>query len=299
MQRHILYIINPISGTRKKAELRNVIEKETKRKGIPFQIFPSVTNGDYSFLHPTIKDGNITDVVIAGGDGTANHVIRSLKIFNVQFGIIPCGSGNGLAFSAGIPKNIKAALEIIFNGNSNWCDAFVVNHEFACMLCGLGLDAQVAHDFSMGAKRGVTSYIRKTIANFFLAKVYPFNVEISGTQTKVEAYFISVANSNQFGNKFTIAPKASLMDGMLDVVIICKQSKLNALWQTFKQVTGHNKLQQVEMLSEKASVIYFQTPSMQLINPALAPMHIDGEPVGSHKELNFQILPKCFKLICH
>ncbi|HZH00924.1 MAG TPA: acylglycerol kinase family protein, partial [Flavisolibacter sp.] len=94
MPRHILYIINPISGTRKKGALRELIESKTKAAGIPFTIEHSVASGDYSFLNSLLQLQGITDIVIAAGDGTVNQVIDSLKNFPVQFGILPCGSGN-------------------------------------------------------------------------------------------------------------------------------------------------------------------------------------------------------------
>jgi diacylglycerol kinase family enzyme len=102
--RHIVYIINPISGTRKKSGLQKLIEEKTKKQNIPFKIFPSVASGDYSFLSSVIKDEKITDVVVAGGDGTLSQVVGSLMNENVNFGVIPCGSGNGLAMAAGYFK---------------------------------------------------------------------------------------------------------------------------------------------------------------------------------------------------
>src|SRR5688572_21576718 len=104
MSRHIIYIINPISGTRARKDLQSIIEKETKTQGFSFQVFPSVASGDYSFLHSIIKEQKITDIVIAGGDGTINQAIASLMALDVNFGIIPCGSGNGLANTAKISK---------------------------------------------------------------------------------------------------------------------------------------------------------------------------------------------------
>ena len=215
MKRKLVYIVNPISGTRNKSSLREIIEVKTVAAAFDFTIYPSVESGDYSFLIPIIKEQKFTDVVIAGGDGTINQVVNSLRKLKLQFGIIPCGSGNGLAFSAGIPKNIERALQIVFKGKSNWCDAFLINESFACMLCGLGFDAQVAHDFANDPKRGLATYIRKTVSNFFTAKTYPFVLSAHGKQIKTDALFISIANSNQFGNNFTIAPQASLNDGYL------------------------------------------------------------------------------------
>ena len=297
MKRKLLYIVNPISGTKSKSSLREIIKDKTIAAGLGFAIYPSVESGDYFFLHQIIKEQSFTDVIIAGGDGTINQVVNSLRKLKVQFGIIPCGSGNGLAFSAGIPKNPEKALQIIFKGKSEWCDAFFINETFACMLVGLGLDAQVAHDFANDPQRGLTTYIKKTIANFFTAKTYPVVLTTNGKRIKTDALFVSIANSNQFGNHFTIAPKASLNDGLLDIVVMAKQNKLVALLQAFRQVGGYNKLQKVEVIDEKASMLYFQTTEIKIENPQLAPMHIDGDPVETTKEFNVEILKDAFRLI--
>lgn len=297
MQRKILYIVNPISGTRSKASIQEIIEAETKKAGFRWAVYPSVAGGDYSFLHPIIRDEKFTDVVIAGGDGTINQVVNSLRSLDVQFGIIPCGSGNGLAFSAGIPKDPVKALQLAFKGNSLLTDGFFVNNQFACMLCGLGFDAQVAHDFANAPKRGLTTYVKKTVQNFFSSKAYPFVLTTGGKEISAEAFFISIANSNQFGNHFTIAPKASLTDGQLDVVIMTRQSKLSVLFQTLKQISGLNKVQRVDIVDEKSSLIYFQTNGLKVMNKGGAPMHIDGDPVESIEELNIRLEPKAFLLI--
>src|SRR5215217_6181574 len=298
MERRLLYIVNPISGTKNKSSVQEIIKTRTVRAGLPFDIYPSVENGDYSFLHHTIEKKKVTDIIIAGGDGTINKVINGLRKFDLQFGIIPCGSGNGLAFSAGLPKNPEKALDIIFKGRVQWTDAFTINETFACMLCGLGFDAQVAYDFANDPKRGLATYIKKTVSNFFTAKTYPFVLCTQGKQIKTEALFISIANSNQFGNNFTIAPKASLNDGLLDIVVMAKQNKLSALLQAFWQVGGYNRLQKLEVINENASVLYFQTDEIKIDNPQLAPIHIDGDPAETKKKISVEILKDSFRLIC-
>jgi YegS/Rv2252/BmrU family lipid kinase len=297
MQGRILYIVNPISGRKNKQSLTELIQTKTTKAGLSFEIFPSVANGDYSFLDELIEAGKFTHIAIAGGDGTINQSINSLKKHNLPFAIIPCGSGNGLAFSAGIPKNINSALDITFNGKVEWTDAFSVNQQFACMLCGLGFDAQVAHDFALDKKRGLITYVKKIIQNFFTAKPYPFVLKLNDKTIKLDAFFISIANSNQFGNNFTIAPKASLTDGLLDVVVVTQQTKLNLLLQTLMQVTGFNQLQKAENINKDTSVVYFQTSTIEIINTALAPLHIDGEPVESVKKMDIKIQPKSFQLV--
>ncbi len=297
MHRHIIYIINPISGTRTKKGLESFIAAKTKERGIAHHIFPSVASGDYSFLHSIIKQEGTTDIVIAGGDGTISHVVDDLLGFDLNFGIVPCGSGNGLAYTAKIQKDPAKALNIIFDGTASPVDGFYINDQFACMLCGLGFDAKVAHDFAQQPTRGLATYIRQVIKNFFSARTYSFQLDLPGNSFNTEAFFISVANSNQFGNNFTIAPKASLSDGLLDIVIVTEQKKLSLLLQTLKQVSGRNPLTTDNISRNKKSVLYFQTEKLTIYNPQEAPLHIDGDPAETAEKFEISIRKKCFRLI--
>jgi diacylglycerol kinase (ATP) len=294
-QRNIIYIINPISGTRTKKDLQQMIERNTAARNIPFQVFPSVASGDYSFLHSIIKEQKVTDIVIAGGDGTVSQVAGNLMDLNVNFGIIPCGSGNGLAFAAKIPRQPAKALDIVFTGKASSIDGFYINGHFACMLCGLGFDAKVAHEFAKQPKRGLSTYATLVGKNFFSADPYSFIVESNGLSFSTEAFLISIANSNQFGNNFTIAPKALLSDGLLDVVIAKKTAKPLLLFNLIRQVLA-GRLSKIEN-SLNNPVIYFQTTELKIINKSLAPLHIDGDPAETPQKLSIQVKKKCFRLI--
>ena len=297
MTRKIAYIINPISGTRSKTNLQQLVEEKTRLKKIPFKIYPSVASGDYSFLCSIIREEKITDIIIAGGDGTVSQVVGSLMNQDVNFGILPCGSGNGLALAAKIPKQPAKALDIVFNGKPVDTDGFFVNDHFACMLSGIGFDAKVAHDFTDSPKRGLFTYIKLSLKNFFSMQPHRFTLQLENKNFEIDAYFISIANSNQFGNNFTIAPKASLSDGLLDVVILTNQNKVSFILQTLKQLAGWNKLEVSSLIQKKKGVIYFQTEKLNIINHSLAPMHIDGEPVETASTLKIEVKKKCFRFI--
>lgn len=296
MSRKIIYIINPISGTRKKQDLQEFVEQTTKEKNIPFKVFRSVASGDYSFLQSYISDEKITDVVIAGGDGTVSQVVNSLMHSKVNFGIIPCGSGNGLAYTAKIPKDPAKALGVVFNGRASAVDGFLINGQFACMLAGLGFDAKVAHDFAEQPKRGLATYAKQVVKNFFSAHTYSFQLKMNKASFQTDAFFISIANSNQFGNNFTIAPQASLSDGLLDVVIVTSQNKFSLLLQTFMQITGRNKVETV-VSDRKKGILYFQTEKLSIVNTSQAPLHIDGEPAETPDKLTIEVKKKCFRLL--
>jgi len=297
MNRKIIYIINPISGTKSKSDLQQFVEAKTKEKGIPYSVFPSVADGNYSFLHSIIKEEKISDIVIAGGDGTISNVVGSLLNENINFGIIPCGSGNGLANTAKISKQPAKALDIIFNGKASAIDGFFVNERFACMLAGLGFDAKVAHEFADHPKRGLMTYAQLTLKNFFSINPFRFELKFDKMKIDTDAFFISIANSNQFGNNFTIAPKASLSDGLLDIVIVTAQNKVSFVLQTLKQMAGWNVMEASSVITKKSGVIYFQTDRIEIINHSQAPLHIDGDPAETPAKLTVEIKKKCFKLI--
>ncbi len=297
MTRKIIYLINPISGTSKKDKIRELVEKVTTAKGIEYRVFHTNAAGDYEFLREHIVKEHFTDVVILGGDGTVNQVTGALRNTGVHFGIIPVGSGNGLARAAGIPTSMKAAIELIFNGNAEAVDAFTVNGSYACMLSGMGFDAQVAHDFAQKSSRGLFTYTQQSIIQFFKANPYQFEIVLDNFSFFTDAFFISIANSNQFGNNAIIAPQASLSDGLLDIVIVQKMNKAKLPFAILRQMRGNNKVQQlVEDMSTK-NILYFQTASLKVKNPKLAPLHIDGEPKDAVEELQVDIIPKAFMLI--
>lgn len=294
MKRKIAFVLNPIAGRGDRTGVKNLIEKKMGARQMEYLIFPSNSEGKYGEIRNKILQEGFTDVVVAGGDGTISSVVNDLRDTNVNFGLIPCGSGNGLALSAGISKNAAKAIDLIFTGQPVLTDAFIINNHFSCMLSGLGFDAQVAHDFAKQKERGLITYVKQTYSNFLKAKPYKFAINADGKKLDIEAFFISVANSNQFGNQFTIAPKASLNDGLLDIVIVQKMSKLQMLFAVFYQITNGTVKERVY---KEDGVIYYQTSKLTIENPQQAPLHIDGDPKETSTVFDISIIPNAFLLL--
>lgn len=262
-------------------------------KNADYEIHTTNAAGDYSSVRAKIKEG-VRDIIVAGGDGTLSAVVGNLRDTGVNFGLIPLGSGNGLALTAGISRNPEKALEQIFNGKPVLTDAFSINDRFSCMLSGLGFDAQVAHDFARQKTRGLRTYVKQTYSNFLKARPFKFEISTRENTISTEAFFISIANSNQFGNQFTIAPQASLTDGLLDIVVVQKMTKLHMLAAVMRQVvSGEVK----DRPHKKDNVIYYQTPALTIKNLENAPLHIDGDPVETADVFTIQVIPKAFFLI--
>ena len=297
MQRRFIYFINPISGTKGKILLLAIIKQRTTEKNIPFEILHTNAAGNYNYLQQKITAEKITDIIVCGGDGTVNQIANALLGITVNVGIIPMGSGNGLAFAAKIPKQINKALDIIFKGNAIYIDSFYINKKFSCMLCGIGFDAQVAHDFAKQKKRGLGTYIKQSTKNFFSAKTYSFILSVEGNTITTNAFFISIANSNQFGNNFTIAPQASLHDGLIDIVIVNEMSKVRMIWTIIKQIRKGEVRPYEDKKYHRTDIGYFQTKKLTIQNSQLAPLHIDGDPAETAAVFEIEIIEKAFKLL--
>jgi len=297
VSRRILFIINPIAGTRSKRHLPVLIEQACRKVELPFDIVDSPKEGNYDRIRSMIQQNGFTDVAIVGGDGTLSATIGALRDLPVQFGIIPVGSGNGLARAARIPMNPLRAMSLIVIGRSAPIDAFTVNGRFACMLSGLGFDAAVAAGFAEMGQRGLLNYIRQVIRHFRKAPTYSFQLEWNNQQIAVKAYFISIANSNQFGNGFTIAPKASLNDGLLDVVVVKEQSKSSVIGRVIKQLLGGYRLLDEAEIKEKKRILYIQSEHVTIHNHDNAPLHIDGDPAPTAEQIQMEILRDAFLLI--
>jgi YegS/Rv2252/BmrU family lipid kinase len=294
MLRRFIFLLNPRAGVQKGKPLQQLISERCATAAVPYSIEHSRADADYSSLRQKIITESVTDVVIAGGDGTISTIIAAFRDLPVNIGIIPRGSGNGLAFAVGIPKDPNKALDIIFKGTAQPVDAFLINSHFSCMLSGIGFDAQVAHDFDRQEKRGFWKYAQLTLKNLAGIKTYAFNLKAKEVDLNLDAYFISIANSNQFGNQFTIAPKASLQDGMLDIVAVEKTNLflllLRVLWHirfgTFTNDFGKRK-----------GITYFQTDHLFIENKEAAPFHIDGDGKQTATKFEVQIIPAAYSLL--
>jgi len=294
MSKKIIFLWNPISGTADKERVKALIEKRCLASAILPEFHVTNAKGQYPELENLIREEKILDVVAVGGDGTIRQVAKALRHLPVRFGLIPMGSGNGLALAAGIPKDPEKATDIVIKGNHAPVDAFLINGEFSCMLSGIGFDAKVAHEFAQEKTRGLMTYVKVTTRNFFTAKPHPFIIHVGGRSIQTDAFFVVVANSNQFGNQFTIAPKASLSDGLVDIVAVHHMSRLNMIPAILHQLRFGEP---DEDLFQKKNILYMQTPELEIENPSLAPLHIDGDPFPTAEKFSIRCLPAAFRLL--
>ncbi|HSC54547.1 MAG TPA: YegS/Rv2252/BmrU family lipid kinase [Phnomibacter sp.] len=289
MKRRYFFVINPKAGTRSKDELENFLQEEATKDGVEFHVYHTAKSTNPYLLQHSAEEFAATDVIACGGDGTVNLVAAAVRHTTMNLGIMPVGSGNGLGRAANIPLKPSQAMDIIRKGKVVKADSFSVNRHFACMLSGIGLDAAVAERFAQSTTRGLMTYTTQTLIEFFKAHPYQFQICIDDFSFYTDAFFISVANSNQFGNNVTIAPLASINDGLLDIIVVQKMSKAGLPFALLRQMRGNNKLKDLATSVGKQHILYYQAKSVHVKNLNLAPLHIDGDPVQTDESLSFAI----------
>ena len=286
-KRHITFIINPVSGTTKKKNIPKLIEDIFGNSDIEV----SIVNTDYAG-HAKEIAANLctknTEIIAVGGDGTINEVVNGIKDSGATFGIIPSGSGNGLARHLGISMRAKKAMELIKLGHTQNIDLIKINGEYSANVSGVGFDALVAHQFQNSKTRGLLSYAQISMQEFFKYKPKNYQISIDGKELNREAFLISFANSSQFGNNAFIAPQASITDGLIDLCIL-KPFPVVATAIVFERVMA-------KTINNSKFMDIIQGKKITVKNPAKI-YHLDGDPRESDDDLEIEICAGILKLI--
>ena len=230
----IHFIVNPISGKGKNsldpAMVLRVFNPKTFKIEITETLKPSHA---IELSLESIKKG--VDIIVAcGGDGTINEVAGCLIGTSVKLGIIKFGSGNGLATTLNIPKNSEDALRVIKQGITTKIDAGEINNHYFFSNSGIGFDANVINNYSNTKKRQLASYLKASLSTFF-SKPPPLSIEIAINSElfSLKPFMVFVSNSNEMGYDISLTPKASIQDGMLDVIIVETLNKLEIIYFAF------------------------------------------------------------------
>ncbi len=217
-KKRILFVINPVSGGKKKTTFnKQVLEVLDLNRFDPTFKITNHANHAYELAKSAI-DEQYDAVIAVGGDGTINEIGTALVGSDIPLGIVPEGSGNGLALYLGIPMNESAALRRINRFESVGIDCGKIGERCFFNIAGIGFDASVSDRFASETFRGPVGYLRTIINVISKYKPKKYILDIDGKVYEREAFMISVANSPQYGNNAYIAPNASINDGVLDVL---------------------------------------------------------------------------------
>ncbi|MXV17536.1 diacylglycerol/lipid kinase family protein [Hufsiella ginkgonis] len=289
MRKRILFIINPISGGKDKTRVPRLIEKYLdKEKFRPEYLFTE-GRGHARELTATEVANQAAIIVAVGGDGTINEVAGAIEGSATTMGIIPCGSGNGLARSLGIPLNLRKAIGELNLLQEKVIDTGDMNGKKFFNMAGMGFDAHISAKFAHDHTRGFMGYVRTSFAEITTYRAQDYRVVVDGVVADREAFMISIANSSQFGNGAHVSPYASLTDGLLDVCII----KPFPLYHF--PVMGYHMFSKTADKSGYVEII--RGSSIQISRAKEGPVHLDGEPVVMEKELKIEMKPLSLKIL--
>lgn len=268
---YIHFIINPISGNGKhNISLTNI------RQYFPVEEYKIEV--DYSNhkthaieLTKAAVLNNPDYIVACGGDGTINEVASSLIGTKIKLGIIPVGSGNGLASNLNIPRDFTKAITIIKNGNTTSIDVGKINQYYFFSNTGIGIDALIIKKYEKSGTRTLSSYVKAALSSSFEYKPQKTIISYNDKVIETNPFMLFISNSNEMGYNMSLTPKADLSDGVLDMVIIPKLSFFEKLSLGFNVLTNS-----VEKF-QKAKHITLRSLRIEVPEKIFIDAQIDGE----------------------
>ncbi len=219
-RRHILAIINPVSGTGSKDKIPRLIDTVVDQEKNDVSIVMSEYAGHAREIATQAVNDGIEIVIAIGGDGTVNEVGSALCGTDTALAIVPSGSGNGLARHLRISMNASRALQVLNNGVVGQFDYCRINDRPFFCTCGMGFDAAVSYKFSNEGTRGFITYIKTALSEYIKYQPQDYVINIDGTELKEKAFVIACCNAAQYGNNAYIAPRATMQDGLIDVTVM-------------------------------------------------------------------------------
>jgi diacylglycerol kinase (ATP) len=284
----IFFIINPRAGSGKTVLGENLAAVFHNTDFTADFIYTKHRGHAYELSQKAAAEGY--DAVIAvGGDGTINETGRGLMGSNSAMGIVPRGSGNGLARHHKIPLDIRGALEVIKCFHLADHDAVKINEFFSFNVSGIGFDAHVAFLFGKDGKRGFSNYLRLVIKEFPKYREHQFKIESMNRKIISPGFFVSISNGSQFGNNARIAPDAVTNDGKADLTLVRRMSGWKMPFFAMKVFNSTVKSSPFAETDQAAQFV--------IESDTDAPLHIDGEPAGYSKTFQVNTISNALKLI--
>ena len=281
----IIYLINPVSGTGKKKHLPELIMEISDKNIFETEVIFTRYKGEATEIVGKKLKENTRYFVAVGGDGTVNEIAKSLLNTQGIMGIIPIGSGNGLARHLQIPLDPKKAIETINKQRDKAIDYGMINgNPFFCT-CGVGFDALIGEKFGNSKGRGLSTYVKTTIREFYnyIPDSYQLTIDNNLPVTH-KAFLITFANASQYGNDAYISPNADISDGKLDICIMAPFKLHNA--------AGIGARLFLKNIDKSKFLNIIQGSKILLERSYEGVVHFDGEPCRMGKMLEISVVGK-------
>ncbi len=288
-KKRIRFIVNPISGTQGKDYILSLLDEKIDKNKFLWDVVYTERAGHAIEIAALAAEEKIDVVVAIGGDGTINEVGRSLVHTDTALGIIPCGSGNGLARHLHIPMEPRKALEVINDGVQDIIDYGKINGlDFFCT-CGVGFDAFVSLKFANAGKRGLLTYLEKTLQESLTYQPETYEIDTDDGVYKYKAFLIACGNASQYGNNAYITPRAALNDGLLDVTVLEPFTVLDVPTLAFQLFN--------KTIDQNSRIKTFRAKKLRIRRSKPGVVHFDGDPIEEGKDVNIEIIQKGLRVI--
>ena len=289
MKKKAVFVINLNSGTTSKEAIPKLIDDNFDKSKFDYEIAVTEYAGHASEIASRVKDEGKDIVVAVGGDGTVNEVARAIVHSQTALGIIPCGSGNGLARHLLLPMNARKAIEVLNECEIHALDYGIINgFPFFCT-CGMGFDAFVSQKFAEAGKRGPITYVENVLREGLKYQPETYVLSDENGTIKQKAYLISCANASQYGNNAYIAPQASMSDGLLDVIIM---EPFDVFEAPQISIDMFNKT-----LDKSSKIKTFKCRKLHIHRSRPGAIHYDGDPAMTGEDIEVELIPKGINII--
>ena len=289
VRRKIVFVYNPISGNRRLIPVVPILERFVNKDLYDFSIITTDHKGHATELAREYAAKKYDAVIAVGGDGTVNEVGCGLIGTGTALGIIPCGSGNGLARHLGIPIDPYKAVKWLNKSVFTDIDYGTINGQPFFCTCGVGFDAAVSDSFSKAGTRGVLTYLESVFLKIATYKDKLYKLSFDNSSETFECFIVTCANADQWGNNAFIAPTASLQDGLMDVVVIRPFTALDAPILAFQLFN--------RQLDRNDKVTIRKCNRLTITRQEEGPAHFDGDPIHLGKEIKVELIPQGLKVL--
>ena len=282
-KKHIVFVLNPISGTKSKEGIVKLIDQQLDSNKYDWRIVRTEYAGHAAVIASQSVSEGVDICVAIGGDGTVNEVARSLVQSQTALGIIPCGSGNGLARHLCLPMDPKGALEMINLGRVELFDYGIINRQPFFCTCGMGFDAFISLKFAEAGKRGMVTYVENVLKEGLKYQPDTYTIEDATGIHSHKAFLITCANAAQYGNNAYIAPGASMQDGLMDVIVM----------EPFTVVEAPKLAMDLfaKTLSSNSRIKTFQARRLHIKRSQPGAVHFDGDPINMGTDIDVELRP--------
>ncbi len=287
-RKSIRFIVNPVSGTGRQKRIPELVKKQLDEMRFDYSICYTESAGHATELAAEAAREGVDIVAVVGGDGSVNEVGKGLLHTNTAMAIVPTGSGNGLALHLGIPTDPKNAIRSINRHRIRSMDTGQLNEHVFLGVGGIGFDALVADEFSRFDKRGVFSYFKIVLREYFRFKPIEVKLHHRGKVLESEAFLVTAANGSQYGNRATIAPTAVLDDGQLKLCFLSRFPWFSAPFVALRLFRSN--------IDRSRYMTTMEGPFFQLIHTGKT-AHVDGEPVSISSPLTIRVIPSSLNVL--